>query len=357
MAVPEASHVPASDGPLASHIVRAHRNELPVGPNPDVLGVLRHVVPRLNRYPDPAYQSLIHALVEELQVNSDQLAIGAGSSSVLQRLIRIRCRADSEVVFTGPTFDMLDGFAAQVGARVLKVRTGHDGHVDLESLARAANREGARVVVVANPHNPTGTLAHSLQLRSFIERVPSRVLIVLDEAYRGFSDDPATPDGVELAKAYWASGRDNLVVARSFSKAFGLAGARVGYAVAPPEIAAALVSGGLPVEVSAMSQALAVAALHQRRARQRDINDVIDERARVRKALRRSGLVIPRSQANFLWLPIGRDSRELALWCGERGLQVQSFPQHGVRVTIGTKSDNDRLIRIVESWFNRPVPA
>jgi histidinol-phosphate aminotransferase len=332
-------------------IVSAHRNELPVAPDPAVRAAMLNSAGRAHRYPEPGYPALIVALARELRTDPDCIVLGAGSASVLQRLIRVTCRRGSQVVFTGPTYDGLATFARQAGARVVEVPPATDGTVDVDALA-AATGPSTRVVLVSNPHNPTGTLASHRALAGLVEYLDDSALLVIDEAYRGFADSAAEPNGISLAMACWARGRHQIAVVRTFSKAYGLAGLRVGFAVASPQLAAEVRAAGLPAEIAGPSAAAACAGLEQPGRRTRDIATVIAERTRLRDELRRLGFTVPNSHANFLWLDVGSDSAMLAEFFSDHDAQVQCFDGAGVRISVGNAEDNDRILRTAYRWVS-----
>jgi histidinol-phosphate aminotransferase len=199
-----------------------------------------------------------------------------------------------------------------------------------------------RLIFVCNPNNPTGTTVGRDALLTFLTQVPPDVVVALDEAYREFVRDPDVPDGRTLLDAH-----PNLVVLRTFSKAYGLAGLRVGYAMASdPDVAAALRQTQVPFAVSSIAQQAALASLEpDAEAQLLDrVEDIVGERVRVRDALLSSGYDVPPSQANFVWLPLGDATTNWAAACEDRKVIVRPFAGSGVRVTIGTPDENDRLL-------------
>jgi histidinol-phosphate aminotransferase len=205
-------------------------------------------------------------------------------------------------------------------------------------------------VFVCNPNNPTGTALRTEELERFIEQVPSDVLVVLDEAYKEFVDDPHVPDGVELAKAQWAQGRDNVAVLRTFSKAYGLAGLRVGYAVAPTAVAEALRKVYVPFSVNALAQVAALASLDAEDELMVRCRAIVAERIRVRGELLNAGFDVPESQANFVWLPLGEHTAAFNEHCLTHKVVVRAFAGDGVRVTIGDPEENDAFIAAAKSF-------
>jgi histidinol-phosphate aminotransferase len=214
---------------------------------------------------------------------------------------------------------------------------------DLDALAAAVD-EDTRLVFVCNPNNPTGTAVRRAELERFLAAVPDRTLVVLDEAYREFVTDPEVPDGLELMR-----GRPNVAVLRTFSKAWGLAGLRVGYLVAEdPAVADAVRRTHVPFSVSSLAQAAAVAALGSEDEVRRRCAAVVEERARLTGALRERGLPVADSQANFVWLPAGERTAELAAALEARAVITRPFAGEGLRVTVGTPEEDDVLLAALD---------
>jgi histidinol-phosphate aminotransferase len=200
------------------------------------------------------------------------------------------------------------------------------------------------MVIVCNPNNPTGTAVRRDELDRFLADVPSDVLIVLDEAYREFVTDDEVPDALETY-----GDRPNVVVLRTMSKAWGLAGLRVGFLVGQPEVAAAIRKVVTPFSTSLVAQAAALAALEQEDEVTRRCALVVAERERVTEGLRKLSVEVPVSQANFVWLPLGDEAAAFGAACESRGVIVRPFQSDGVRVTIGTPEENDAFLGAAEA--------
>jgi histidinol-phosphate aminotransferase len=222
---------------------------------------------------------------------------------------------------------------------------GH-GH-DLTAMS-AAITDRTRLVIVCNPNNPTGTSVRKAELDRFLDSVGSDVLVVLDEAYRELVTDPEVPDALETY-----ADRPNVVVLRTMSKAWGLAGLRMGYLVAQPEVAAAIRKVLTPFSTSLVAQAAAIAALDQEDEVRRRCALVVAERERVTEAMRKLAVEVPTSQANFVWLPLGGKSAAFGKLCEGRGVIVRPFPPDGVRVTIGTPEENDAFLAAAEAALDQ----
>ncbi|UUV32045.1 aminotransferase class I/II-fold pyridoxal phosphate-dependent enzyme [Amycolatopsis roodepoortensis] len=330
-------------------ITRLAANELPHPPPSPVRAAVADNV-QLNRYPDPACTELIAALAKHLRATPEQIMLGAGASAILHRLIQIACtEPDHAVLWTSPAFAAFDVFARQAGARAQRVPHAGGETLDLDAML-AAITPSTRVVVVVNPHNPTGAIARQKDLRAFLNQVPNDVLVVLDEAYREFVTDPHVVDGAELAQARWAAGQENVVVVRTFSKAFGLAATRIGYGIAPVPLARAIRDASVPREIGAAAQSGAIAALTHQHAMRHNVARVTAERTRLLTELRRIGYAPSESQGNFVWLPLAEDSGRFAAHCYDDGVLVLDIADHGVRVTVGSPSDNDAFLRAAHTW-------
>jgi histidinol-phosphate aminotransferase len=226
----------------------------------------------------------------------------------------------------------------------VEVPLGQGARHDLDAMADAVT-DRTRVVLVCTPNNPTGPAVRRAELEAFVDRVPEHVLVVIDEAYREFVRDPEVVDAMELYHRH-----DNVCVLRTFSKAYGLAGLRVGYAVAPRPVAEAIRKCALPFGVSHVAQQAAVASLHQEPALLERVEALVEERARVWHALREQGWDLPASEANFVWLWLGDQTVEFAADCEAAGVMVRPFAGDGVRVTIGETEANDVFLKVAAEW-------
>jgi histidinol-phosphate aminotransferase len=215
---------------------------------------------------------------------------------------------------------------------------------DLDAMADTVT-ENTRLIFLCNPNNPTGTVLTRAEIERFLDRIPEHVLVVLDEAYREFVQDPEAADGIAIQRD-----RANVVVLRTFSKAYGLARLRVGYAVAHEPVASALRACEVPFAVSGPAQAAAVASLRADTEMRDRVQAVVGERSRVQRELRGLGWSVPTSEANFVWLRLGQDTDAFAAHCGQAGLMVRPYPGEGVRVTIGSPSANDLFLRVAGDW-------
>ena len=317
-------------------------NESPYPPLPSVLEAIADAAQHTNRYPDLAASAVVQALADKLGVPADHVVVGCGSVGVATQLVEAFAGPGDEVVYAWRSFEAYPIIVQVAGATAVPVPLTSGAVHDIDAMA-AAITPRTRVVLVCNPNNPTGTAVHRAPLESFLDAVPSDCLVVLDEAYREFNRDPDVPDAVTLYRD-----RPNVAVLRTFSKAYGLAGLRVGYAVAHPEVADAIRMTSVPFAVSSIAQAAAVASL--RPVAEQELLERVDitvgERTRVIAALRSAGWHIPDSEANFVWLATGAATESSSAACAEAGVVVRPFAGEGLRVTIGEPEANDIFLKV-----------
>jgi histidinol-phosphate aminotransferase len=335
------AYVPGRSVPGA---IKLASNETPLGPLPSVLRVIADAAQTVNRYPDMGAFALVERLAERLGVEQEQVAVGCGSVSLCQQLIQALCTPGDEVMFAWRSFEAYPIITQVVGAGQVKVPLDDTHTHDLDAML-AAITPRTRVVFVCNPNNPTGTAVRREALERFLDAVPDGVLVALDEAYREFVTDPEVPDGLQLL-----GGRDNVAVLRTFSKAYGLAGLRVGYLVSNPAVTAAVRKVYLPFSVNSVAQAAALASLDAADEMLARCADIVAERSRVREGLLAAGHDVPESQANFVWLPLGERTTDFAEHALASKVVVRPFAGEGARVTIGTPEENDTLLEAIRSF-------
>ncbi|MFC7218023.1 histidinol-phosphate transaminase [Streptomyces polyrhachis] len=319
-------------------------NENPYPPLPGVLESAAAAAASFNRYPDMACSALVEELAARLGVPAAHIATGTGSVGVAQQLLQATAGPGDEVVYAWRSFEAYPIITQVSGATSVRVPlTDGDVH-DLDAMAEAITGR-TRLVFVCNPNNPTGTVVRRAELERFLDRVPSDVLVVLDEAYREFIRDAEVPDGVELYRD-----RPNVCVLRTFSKAYGLAGLRVGFAVAHEPVAAALRKTAVPFGVSQIAQDAAVASLRAQEALMERVAALVAERTRVYEALAGQGWTVPDTQANFVWLRLGERTMDFAAACDRAGVVVRPFAGEGARITIGEVAGNDRFLTAAQEF-------
>lgn len=332
-----AGRPPAGRSDLAPY--KLSSNENPHPPLPGVLEAVAAAAAATNRYPDPAATALVDALAERYAVPRDHLALGTGSVGLLQQVVQISAGPGDEVLFAWRSFEAYPIMTIIGGATAVQVPLRDDQTHDLDAMADAIT-ERTRLILVCTPNNPTGTVVTQVELDRFLDRVPDDVLVIVDEAYVEFVRDPDAVRGLDTYRD-----RPNVAVLRTFSKAYGLAGLRVGMAVAHPQVAAALRQTAVPFGVSSVAQAAAIASLHAEEALLERVDAIVAERARVEAALAAQGWDLPPSQANFVWLRSDRLD-ELVAACEEVNLSVRRYADDGVRVTVGEPEANDRFLEV-----------
>jgi histidinol-phosphate aminotransferase len=329
--------------------IKLASNEVPYGPLPGVPEAVAEAMTSVHRYPDMGVVELRDALAARLGVTADRIVTGCGSVALAEILVKATCLPGDEVVYSWRSFEAYPIITSGAGITAARVpNTAAHGH-DLAAMADAIT-DATRLIFVCNPNNPTGTSVRRAELDRFLTQVPSDVLVVLDEAYREMVTDPEVPDGIETY-----GDRANVVVLRTMSKAWGLAGLRMGYLVAQPEVAAAIRKVLTPFSTSLVAQAAALAALAQEDEVRRRCALVAAERDRVTEALRKLHVDVPDSQANFVWLPLGERSAAFGAACEGRGVIVRPFQPDGVRVTIGTPEENDAFLAAAETALDQPA--
>ncbi|MGN6754671.1 MAG: histidinol-phosphate transaminase [Intrasporangium sp.] len=322
-------------------------NENPYGPLPSVLKAVDEAAATINRYPDMAVTALTQRLAEALEVPADCVATGTGSVAVLAQIVQAACDAGDEVVFAWRSFEAYPIVTQLAGAKPVMVGLDADARHRLDAMA-AAITDRTRVVLVCTPNNPTGPAVRTDELERFLASVPDDVVVVIDEAYVEFVRDPEAVKGLEM----WAR-HPNVVVLRTFSKAYGLAGLRVGFAVAHPPVAAAIRKTATPFGVNSLAQVAAIASLDAVDELTERVASIVAERNRVVQCLADQGWKLPQTDANFVWFPLGEESSVFTAACEAAGLMVRQYGDDGVRVTIGEPEANTRLLDVAEKFGPR----
>jgi histidinol-phosphate aminotransferase len=274
-------------------------NEVAHSPIPSVVAAIVDAASEINRYPDPFTTNLIQALSDKFAVPVDQIATGTGSVGVCQQIIQSVAGAGEEVIYAWRSFEAYPIITTIAGAVSVQVPLSSDGQHDLDGMLKAITAK-TRAIFVCTPNNPTGGIVTQQQIDEFLAKVPKNILVVIDEAYVEFNRDENAIDGIATMKAH-----SNVGVLRTFSKAYGLAGLRVGYFVGPKNIAEAVRKTAVPFGVSNIAQVAAVASLEHEAELFTRVDEVIAERTWFESELTKLGFTLPRSQANFVWLPIG----------------------------------------------------
>jgi histidinol-phosphate aminotransferase len=323
--------------PAAADAFKLSSNENPFPPHPAIVEAI--AAASVNRYPEASAALLRARLAERLGRAADEVHVGSGSVAILQQLISAAAGPGDEVLYAWRSFEAYPGLVTVAGATSVTVPNLPDGRHDLERMA-AAITDRTRAVIVCTPNNPTSTIVTSDEFAAFMAEVPETLLVLLDEAYREFVTDPAAVEGMALLDRH-----PNLVVLRTFSKAFGLAGLRVGYAAGPAYVLDAARSAAIPLSVTETAQRAALAALDHEDELLERVAEIVARRARVRDGLRDAGLDVPEPQGNFVWLPTGDATVAAAEVLERHGIIARVFPPDGIRVSIGEPESVDPLLR------------
>ncbi|MGB3443595.1 MAG: histidinol-phosphate transaminase [Actinophytocola sp.] len=330
-------------GPLPPDPILLCANESALPPPPEVIAAVAGAAGRINRYPDPAATALRARLAEHVGVPVQQLAVGCGSVALCQQLVQACCvpGAGDEVMFAWRSFEAYPIVTSIAGAVPVAVPLDTNWTHDLPAML-AAITPRTRVIFVCDPNNPTSTTVGRQSLAAFLAAVPPTVLVVLDEAYHDYAATPV--NGIALRERY-----PNVSVLRTFSKAYGLAGIRVGYLVADKQVIEAVDKVRIPFALSSVAQAAAIAALSVAPEVARTAATLGVERDRVATALAALGRPVPTPHANFVWLPLGDRTTSFDQHCLANGIVTRCYPGDGARITIGLPEENDRLLKAAES--------
>ena len=328
-------------------------NENPLGPVPEVARVLAEF-DAVHRYPDPLSTALRTALAGQLGVDAEDIVTGAGSLGALNQILKTFAGVNAdgvqdEVIYAWRSFEAYPILVGIMGARSVQVPNLPDGAHDLDAMA-AAVTDRTRLILVCTPNNPTGPAVTESQIRSFLAKVPATVPVVIDEAYFEFCAASSIPEGEEPPLNGLDIYRDypNVIILRTFSKAQGLAGLRVGYSISHPQITRHLRVAATPFAVSALAERAAVASIEHQEAVMARVSHIVAERERVTARLRELGYEFPGTYANFVWLPLGERTGEFVDLMNRNALSVRAFGSEGVRVSIGEIEANDRFLSLCE---------
>ncbi|OIH95874.1 MULTISPECIES: histidinol-phosphate transaminase [unclassified Curtobacterium] len=317
-------------------------NENPFPPLPGVVQAVQAQT-AYNRYPDATALAVRAALAERFGVTADEVHVAPGSVAILHELARATSGPGDEVVYAWRSFEAYPGVVTVAGATSVPVPNRPDGGHDLDAMA-AAVTERTRMVIVCSPNNPTGPVVTAAEFASFMAAVPRSVLVVLDEAYAEFVTDASAVHGHPLLERY-----PNLVVLRTFSKAYGLAGLRVGYAIGPVYVLDAVRACAIPLSVTAQGQAAAMASLEREDELLERVAEIATLRDRVVAELREQGWAVPDAQGNFVWLPTGPGTAVAAEAFERAGIIVRAFADEGVRISIGEHEAVGTLLETARS--------
>ncbi|MGI4790542.1 MAG: histidinol-phosphate transaminase [Janthinobacterium lividum] len=322
-------------------VIKLASNENPLGPSPHALNALTSAAAGVALYPEGSAPALRQAVAAAQDMPENSLIFGNGSDEVLHLLAMTFLRPGDEIIQGDPSFSMYEIYATQCDSVPVKVPLKNYTH-DLGAMADAVT-EKTRIIFIANPNNPTGTLVRQAEVERFLARIPENILVVFDEAYDEYVSDADKPD----LRPYVLAGR-NVVILHTFSKAYGLAGLRVGYGITRPEIAEILNRVRSPFNVNLVAQAAATAALADPKHVKQAVALNAEGLRYFYAEFEKMGLAYVPSEGNFVLVDVGRDSREVFEQLQQKGVIVRAahgmgLPQH-IRVTTGTMAQNKRFI-------------
>lgn len=326
---------------LGRPIIRLSANESPLGPSPRALEAIKAELCRLHLYPDGGARELREALAQHLGVRSNAIVFGNGADELIGLFALAALEPGDEVIIPRPSFEPYVTAATLVGATIVWVPL-KEYRIDLDDCLRALTGR-TKALFLCNPHNPTGTIFRKQEWESFLGRLHDPPFVILDEAYRDFADDPDCPDGID------SLGRcSTLMILRTFSKITGLAGLRIGYAIADPSVITMLDRVRAPYNINRPAQVAALAGLHDQDHWARTKALVSEEKAFLAEALRRLGWRVVPSQTNFLLVEVGSQSEAYRERCLQAGILVRDgaavgYPGH-LRISVGTRPQNEALL-------------
>lgn len=317
--------------------IKLASNENPFAPLPSVRHAIADATALLNRYPDHRATALRAALAAKFNLTPEHVTVGCGSVGILQQLLLSFVDPGQEVLYAWRSFEAYPIYVSTVGGVSVQIPL-VDSHFDMAAVT-AAITDKTRMVFITSPNNPTGTVVTHTEFVRLLDAVPDDCIVVLDEAYCEYITSPDVPRALNLLAQY-----PNLVVLRTFSKAYGLAALRVGYALGDPDVIGSIDRTLIPFAVNALGQAAALASLSADDELADRVAQTLRERDRVKAAIAKMGFVLPDPQANFVWLPAGEGAAALTLGLESRGVVTRPFPGEGVRVTIGSVEENDLFL-------------
>ncbi|GAB3415834.1 pyridoxal phosphate-dependent aminotransferase [Flindersiella endophytica] len=322
-----------------SHTVRLHLNELAYAPSSETVSGSAVALGGVHRYPDRDSPALRAALAAQLDVAPDWVIMGAGSAAVVYQAIV--AAGPGAVVMCWPGFDAIESITAALRVPLHRAPL-RDYACDLDRLAATVTSE-TRIAIVCSPNVPTGGVVGHAAVEAFVCAMPAGVVVLIDEAYAEFAVSDL--DALALVRRY-----PDVVVTRTFSKAYGLAGLRVGYGIAQPRLAGRIAAAGLPFQVTVPAERAAVAALRDQPGLRERVRRTVATRREMAEALRAVGAPVVEGHGNFVWLPLGDQAVAAAQVLEEQGILVKPVRSYGVRVAVGTPADIELLVAAWEKY-------
>ncbi len=327
-----------------NQVFKLASNENPLGPSPKAVKAIKKCLAAVNRYPDAQGFYLKKRLAKYFALSCDNFVLGNGSDELIDVLVKTFVEADENIVTSDTTFLEYE-IIAQVNERKVKKAPLRYFKYDLESILKLVDKK-TKMVFIANPNNPTGTYVSGNEVRKFLNALPEHVVVVFDEAYDAFIDVDDYPDSLSYLK-----GRKKIVILRTFSKAYGLAGLRLGYAIAQPELVSYMERVRQPFNVNSLAQAAGIAALDDSNFLKKTRRLALEGKDFIYQELSKIGLGYVPSVANFILIDTGMDGVKVFKAMLRFGVIVREMSQYGlknfIRLTIGTQKENQRAIQVL----------
>jgi histidinol-phosphate aminotransferase len=327
-------------------VIKLASNENPAGPSVKALQAIREVLAQVNLYPDGQSYELRRALARCLEVSPEQVAVGNGEDGLIMQTCLAYLDQGDEVIVSRSSFPVYDIFTHVMRARLIKTPLKNYG-LDLEAMAAAITPQ-TKLIFVCNPNNPTGTIVTSGEVDAFMRRVPEHVLVFFDEAYFEYVDSREYPDTLEKLR----QGCRNIIIARTYSKVYGLAGIRLGYALGDPELLAPLLRIKEPFSVNSLAQAAGIAALQDQQCLESSVEDNHSARLYLYQEFNRLGLFYVPTHTNFVLLQIGEQAGQVCEELLRRGVIVRPCDGYDLpeflRITLGAPEQNARFVNALE---------
>ncbi len=326
-------------------VIKLASNENPLGPSPKALAAIRKNLSQINRYPDSNCFYLKKKVAKSLNVKPANVIFGNGSDELIDVIVKTFVEDDENIITADTTF-LEYAIIAKVNNRQIFTAPLKYFKYDLEAIKKKINKK-TKLIFIANPNNPTGTYLTAHEIRDFLKEVPENVILVLDEAYETFIDVNDFPDTLRQIGTY-----KNIILMKTFSKVFGMAGLRVGYAVAVEELVSAMEKVRQPFNVNLLAQVAAAATLDDKKFLKKSRQVVLQGKNYLYDSLKEMGLAYVPSVANFILIDVGKDGVSVFKEMLKYGVIVRDMKQYGlknfIRVTIGTKKENERFIKVLK---------
>ncbi len=326
-------------------VVKLASNEIPYGPSPKVLASIVREAKNLNRYPDGGCYLLRQALAKRLGVGEDQLVFGNGSDEIIVMAVRAFNTPGDEVIVAKPSFLIYEIASKLSGAKVRSIPL-RGLYYDLEAMRKAVSPK-TKIIFIGNPDNPAGTYVTGKQVKTFLNKIPKDIVVFFDEAYYEFVTAQDYPDSIRLLKSF-----PNVIVTRTFSKMYGLAGLRIGYGIASPKVCGFLNRVREPFNVNALAQVAALACLNDNGYYKKLARLIRKEKMNLYKSFRKFGFDFKESATNFILIDVKKDSTQIANRLIRKGVIIRDMNVWGlknfIRVTVGTKVENRKLLKALK---------